>query len=76
MEGDDGTQQKAGQTTDEPVTVIIDTSAIALTEDQKAANDAVRAEMTAEIHADEDSGSSILDSILDPPETIITHPDY
>eukprot|EP00959_Pyramimonas_sp_CCMP1952_P262594 5490818-Pyramimonas_sp.AAC.1 len=61
MEGDDGTQHETGQTTDAPVTVIIDTSAIPLTEDQKAANDTMKAEMTAEIHADEDSWSSILE---------------
>eukprot|EP00959_Pyramimonas_sp_CCMP1952_P207318 4336699-Pyramimonas_sp.AAC.1 len=36
----------------------------------------MRAEMTAEIHADEDFGSSILDSIIDPPEHIITDRDY
>eukprot|EP00959_Pyramimonas_sp_CCMP1952_P376338 7882753-Pyramimonas_sp.AAC.1 len=36
----------------------------------------MKAEMTAEIHADEDSGSSIPDSIIDPPENIITPPGY
>eukprot|EP00959_Pyramimonas_sp_CCMP1952_P291798 6103093-Pyramimonas_sp.AAC.1 len=36
----------------------------------------MKAELSAEIHADEDIGSSILDNIIDPPEGFLNHPDY
>eukprot|EP00959_Pyramimonas_sp_CCMP1952_P226164 4729340-Pyramimonas_sp.AAC.1 len=36
----------------------------------------MKADLSAEIHADEDIGSSTLDVIIDPPEDFLTHPDY
>eukprot|EP00959_Pyramimonas_sp_CCMP1952_P393634 8248251-Pyramimonas_sp.AAC.1 len=76
MADDEGTPRDAGQSTDAPVTVIIDPSTITLTGDEKAANDAMRAEITADIQADEDVGSSIFDNIIDPPDNFLNHPDY
>eukprot|EP00959_Pyramimonas_sp_CCMP1952_P370931 7768472-Pyramimonas_sp.AAC.1 len=71
MAGDEGTPREAG-----PVTIIIDTSTITLTDEEKAANDAMRAEMMADIHDDEDVGSSVLDNIIDPPDNFLNHPGY
>eukprot|EP00959_Pyramimonas_sp_CCMP1952_P379170 7942432-Pyramimonas_sp.AAC.1 len=36
----------------------------------------MKADFSAEIHAEEDIGSSILDNIIDPPEEFLNHPDY
>eukprot|EP00959_Pyramimonas_sp_CCMP1952_P160880 3364355-Pyramimonas_sp.AAC.1 len=36
----------------------------------------MRAEISADIHADEDVGSSILDNINDPPEEFLNHLDF
>eukprot|EP00959_Pyramimonas_sp_CCMP1952_P436834 9146609-Pyramimonas_sp.AAC.1 len=36
----------------------------------------MKADLSAEIHADEDIGSSILDNIIDPPGDFLNHPDY
>eukprot|EP00959_Pyramimonas_sp_CCMP1952_P445669 9330964-Pyramimonas_sp.AAC.1 len=76
MDVDDGNRQQAAQTTADISTIVVDISDMTLTADPKVANDTIRAEMIAEIHADEDSGSSVLDSIIDPPEHIITNRDY
>eukprot|EP00959_Pyramimonas_sp_CCMP1952_P246917 5160503-Pyramimonas_sp.AAC.1 len=36
----------------------------------------MRADLSAEIQADEDVGSSILDNIIDPPGDFLNHPDH
>eukprot|EP00959_Pyramimonas_sp_CCMP1952_P173179 3618953-Pyramimonas_sp.AAC.1 len=36
----------------------------------------MKADLSAEIHAYEDVGSSILDNIIDPPCDFLNHPDY
>eukprot|EP00959_Pyramimonas_sp_CCMP1952_P177213 3704290-Pyramimonas_sp.AAC.1 len=36
----------------------------------------MKSDLSAEIHANEDGGSSILDNIIGPPENFLSHPDY
>eukprot|EP00959_Pyramimonas_sp_CCMP1952_P367732 7702550-Pyramimonas_sp.AAC.1 len=50
---DDGPQQKAGQSAEPLVAVIVDISNIQLTAEEKTANDNMKADLSAEIQADE-----------------------
>eukprot|EP00959_Pyramimonas_sp_CCMP1952_P177619 3712726-Pyramimonas_sp.AAC.1 len=45
-------------------------------DEQRAANEAMEAEMAAEIQADQDSGTSLVECVIDPPERVPDQPDY
>eukprot|EP00959_Pyramimonas_sp_CCMP1952_P303870 6359186-Pyramimonas_sp.AAC.1 len=60
----------------ESLTIIADLSEVTVSDEQKATNEAMEAEMAAEIQADQDSGTSLAECIIDPPERVADQPDY
>eukprot|EP00959_Pyramimonas_sp_CCMP1952_P143779 3010131-Pyramimonas_sp.AAC.1 len=69
MEIDDGIRQQVVDTTAERSTIVVSVS------DVVVSDDAMEAEMTAGIQADQNADTSLFESILDPPENIITEKD-
>eukprot|EP00959_Pyramimonas_sp_CCMP1952_P197177 4123294-Pyramimonas_sp.AAC.1 len=72
---DVGIRQQVVDTTAERPTIVVDVSDVVVSDEQRAANDAMEAEMTAEIQADQNSGTSLFECILDPPENILNQKD-
>eukprot|EP00959_Pyramimonas_sp_CCMP1952_P202123 4226448-Pyramimonas_sp.AAC.2 len=71
MEIDEGIRQRVVDTTAERSTIVVDVSEVVVSDEQRAANDATEAEMTAEVQADQNSGASLFECILVPPEKVV-----